>query len=36
MSHCWERGQEIITGDLSHIHLFEQGGIAHVSVTNYN
>ncbi|RWS23540.1 putative low-specificity L-threonine aldolase 2-like protein, partial [Leptotrombidium deliense] len=28
MAHCWNRGEEIIVGDLSHIHQFEQGGIA--------
>ena len=32
MSHCWERGQEVILGDMSHIHLFEQGGISTVSL----
>ena len=30
MSHCWGRGQEIILGDKSHIHNYEQGGIAQV------
>ena len=28
MVHCWGRGQEIILGDRSHIHLYEQGTIA--------
>ena len=28
MTHCWGRGQEIILGDKSHIHLYEQGSIA--------
>lgn len=30
MTHCWGRGQEIILGDKSHIHLYEQGNIAQV------
>ena len=32
MSHCWGRGMEVILGDKCHIHNYEQGGIAHVSV----
>ena len=28
MVHCWGRGQEVILGDKSHIHLYEQGTIA--------
>ncbi|CEM26962.1 unnamed protein product [Vitrella brassicaformis CCMP3155] len=31
MSHCHERGAEVILGDRSHIHLYEQGGIAHLA-----
>lgn len=31
MSHCWERGQEVLLGDLSHIHLYEQGGISQLA-----
>ncbi len=31
MAHCWERGQEIMLGDRSHIHLYEQGTIAQVT-----
>ena len=31
MSHCWERGSEVILGDLSHIQLYEQGGVSTVS-----
>ena len=26
--HCWNRGGEIILGDSSHIHVYEQGSIA--------
>ena len=33
MSHCWGRGLEIILGDKSHIHNYEQGGIAQVRST---
>ena len=32
MVHCRERGDEMIVGDLSHLHIYEQGGSAHVSV----
>ncbi|KAK4337260.1 hypothetical protein RND71_044163 [Anisodus tanguticus] len=28
MAHCWTRGQEVILGDQSHIHLLEQGNIS--------
>ncbi|XP_009305089.1 threonine aldolase 1 isoform X1 [Danio rerio] len=28
MVHCRERGDEMIAGDLSHIHIYEQGGSA--------
>uniref|UniRef100_H2XWI3 Aromatic amino acid beta-eliminating lyase/threonine aldolase domain-containing protein n=1 Tax=Ciona intestinalis TaxID=7719 RepID=H2XWI3_CIOIN len=28
MCHCWQRGSEVLLGDQSHIHRFEQGGIA--------
>jgi len=28
LSHCNSRGQEILLGDLSHIHYYEQGGVA--------
>lgn len=31
MVHCKERGDEIIVGDLSHMHIYEQGGCAQVS-----
>lgn len=31
MSHCWERGSEIVAGDQSHIVMYEQGGISTVS-----
>lgn len=30
MSHCWGRGQEILVGDKSHIHCYEQGGCSQV------
>lgn len=30
MVHCRERGDEMIVGDLSHIHIYEQGGSAQV------
>lgn len=33
MSHCWDRGSEVLLGDLSHIHLYEQGGISTVSTS---
>lgn len=32
MSHCWERGSEVILGDLAHVHLMEQGGISQVTL----
>lgn len=35
MVHCRERGDEIIVGDLSHIHIYEQGGCAQVSALPY-
>lgn len=28
MSHCWERGCEIIVGDKSHFNMWEQGGFS--------
>lgn len=28
LAHCWERGSEVLLGDLSHIQLYEQGGVA--------
>ncbi|TRY53905.1 hypothetical protein DNTS_033669 [Danionella cerebrum] len=31
MVHCKERGDEMIVGDLSHIHIYEQGGSAQVN-----
>ncbi|XP_026132488.1 threonine aldolase 1 isoform X2 [Carassius auratus] len=31
MVHCRERGDEMIVGDLSHIHVYEQGGSAQVA-----
>lgn len=26
--HCWGRGAEVLLGDLSHIYIYEQGGVA--------
>ena len=34
MVHCNERGSEIIVGDKSHFHLWEQGGIGQVKIKN--
>ncbi|XP_043110128.1 threonine aldolase 1 [Puntigrus tetrazona] len=31
MVHCRERGDEMIVGDLSHIHVYEQGGSAQIA-----
>ncbi|KAL6094372.1 uncharacterized protein ACO6RY_15798 [Pungitius sinensis] len=31
MVHCRERGDEMIVGDLSHVHIFEQGGSAQLA-----
>ena len=31
MAHCEVRGSEVIVGDRSHIHLFEQGGVSAVA-----
>lgn len=31
MSHCWGRGQEMLLGDKSHIHVYEQGGCAQLA-----
>ncbi|XP_078019493.1 uncharacterized protein LOC117246924 isoform X1 [Epinephelus lanceolatus] len=31
MVHCRERGDEMIVGDLSHLHIFEQGGSAQLA-----
>ncbi|KAG7462399.1 putative low-specificity L-threonine aldolase 2 [Solea senegalensis] len=31
MVHCSERGDEMIVGDLSHLHMYEQGGSAQVA-----
>ncbi|CAL4073159.1 unnamed protein product, partial [Meganyctiphanes norvegica] len=28
LTHCWERGSEVLLGNLSHIHNYEQGGIS--------
>jgi len=28
LAHCWGRGAEILIGDRSHIHIYEQGGVA--------
>ena len=28
MAHCWGRGAEVLLGDRSHIHIYEQGGVA--------
>lgn len=33
MAHCRERGDEMLVGDLSHMHVFEQGGSAQVSAS---
>lgn len=33
MAHCGGRDDEMIVGDLSHIHVYEQGGSAYVSAT---
>lgn len=30
MAHCYERGSEVIIGDLSHFNLWEQGGISQI------
>lgn len=30
MTHCWNRGAEVLIGDRSHIHFYEQGGVAQV------
>ena len=31
MSHCWGRGEEVLLGDMSHMSLYEQGGIAQIA-----
>jgi threonine aldolase len=31
MSHCYERGSEVVVGDLSHYNLWEQGGIGQIA-----
>ncbi|XP_066522217.1 uncharacterized protein [Hoplias malabaricus] len=31
MVHCRERGDEMIVGDLSHLHVYEQGGSAQIA-----
>ncbi|XP_010893799.1 threonine aldolase 1 [Esox lucius] len=31
MVHCRERGDEMIVGDLSHLHIYEQGGTAQLA-----
>ncbi|KAJ3607942.1 hypothetical protein NHX12_024993 [Muraenolepis orangiensis] len=31
MVHCRERGDEVIVGDQSHLHVYEQGGIAQLA-----
>lgn len=31
MVHCRERGDEVIVGDLSHLHIYEQGGSAQLA-----
>ena len=33
MVHCRERSDEMIVGDLSHMHIYEQGGSAQVRST---
>ena len=35
LAHCSGRGEEIITGDKSHIFLLEQGNIAQVSYNSH-
>ena len=32
MSHCEERGCELITGTISHYHQWEQGGLSQVKL----
>lgn len=36
MVHCRERGDEMIVGDLSHLHIYEQGGSAQVSIPTHS
>ena len=31
MAHCWGRGAEVLLGDRSHIHIYEQGGVAQLA-----
>lgn len=31
MAHCWGRGAELLLGDRSHIHIYEQGGVAQLA-----
>lgn len=31
MVHCSRRGDEMLVGDLSHMHVYEQGGSAQVN-----
>jgi len=28
LAHCWQRGSEVLLGDTSHIHIYEQGGVS--------
>lgn len=35
MAHCSQRGDEMLVGDLSHMHVYEQGGSAQVSEVNW-
>ncbi|XP_054159325.1 uncharacterized protein LOC128957561 [Oppia nitens] len=35
MTHCWERGSEILLGDQAHIHINELGGIATVASVHH-
>ena len=30
MAHCWGRSLEMLLGDASHIHIYEQGSAAQV------
>ena len=30
MAHCWGRGAEVLLGDKSHIHIYEQAGLKYL------
>lgn len=36
MAHCSRRGDEMLVGDLSHMHVYEQGGSAQVSEVTWH